>query len=186
VLPAQLTCGRTNYCIPKGNPFAGKTPGRAEIWAVGLRNAWRFSVDPKTGDLWVGDVGQNRFEEIDRLPVGVGGLNLGWSCMEGPMVYNAARCQSGVTYLEPEWTYGHDYGQALIGGFIYRGTQFADQLAGRYVGGDEVSGRVFVAGSPLGIETVGQLDGVTSFGEDDNHELWAVTFGGGLYQLSAS
>ena len=184
VLGAHHACGHA-YCVPAGNPFRGATPGRGEIWALGLRNAWRFSVDQTTGDLWVGDVGQDKFEEIDRIPAGVAGANLGWSCREGPAEYNGSRCSATTTYLEPVWTYDRDYGTTVTGGFVYRGSRYAGVLAGTYLGADFGSGRVFVGG-PAGLETVGDLEGITSFGEDDGRELWAVTIGGGLYELSAS
>jgi glucose/arabinose dehydrogenase len=184
VLGAHRACGHA-YCIPAGNPFRGATPGRGEIWALGLRNAWRFSVDQTTGDLWVGDVGQDRYEEIDKIPAGVAGANLGWSCREGPAEYKASRCSATTTYLEPVWTYGRDYGSTVTGGFVYRGSRYAGELAGAYLGADFGSGRVFVGGAG-GLETVGHLDAITSFGEDDAHELWAVTYDGGLYELSAS
>lgn len=184
VLGARKACGRP-YCIPSGNPYAGTVPGRGEIWASGVRNAWRMSVDHVTGDLWVGDVGQDRIEEIDRIPAGVGGTNLGWSCHEGTTTYDESRCSATTTYLEPEWSYGRDFGSTVIGGFVYRGARYADLIGGQYVFGDFGSGAVFVAGS-VGIVRSGQLDGVTSFGEDDDRELWAVTYDGGLYELSAS
>jgi len=184
VLGAHGACAHA-YCIPAGNPFRGVTPGRGEIWALGVRNAWRFSVDQTTGDLWVGDVGQDRFEEVDRIPAGVAGANLGWSCREGLAVYDGARCRESQTYLEPEWTYGRDYGTTVTGGFVYRGSRYAGVLAGTFLGADFGSGRVFVGGA-AGLETVGSLEGITSFGEDDGHELWAVTLAGGLYELSAS
>lgn len=182
VLGARAACGRYS-CVPPGNPYAGRTRGRGEIWSTGLRNAWRFSVDPATGALWVGDVGQDAVEEVDR--VARGGLNLGWSCREGNRVYDASRCRSGARYHAPTFTYGHGYGESIIGGFVYRGSRFRGRLGGRYVGGDFVSGRVFFsAGGRL--VTGGRLPNVTSFGEDDAHELWAVTIGGGLYRMSAS
>ena len=184
VLGAHHACGHA-YCVPAGNPFRGDTPGRGEIWALGLRNAWRFSVDQTTGDLWVGDVGQDRFEEIDRIPAGVAGANLGWSCREGPAEFNGSRCSATSTYLEPVWTYGRDYGSTVTGGFVYHGSRYAGVLAGTYLGADFGSGRVFV-GTPGGLETVGDLEGITSFGEDDGHELWAVTLDGRLYELGAS
>ena len=184
VVGARKACGRFS-CIPSGNPYAGPRPGRGEIWAVGLRNPWRFSVDPATGDLWVGDVGQDRFEEIDRIPAGVGGANLGWSCLEGPSTFVQSRCRAGVSFREPEWSYGRDYGTTVTGGFVYRGTRYAGLLGGTYLAGDFGSGRVFT-GTSTGITTVGQLDGVTSFGEDAQREIWAVTIAGGLYQLQAS
>ena len=86
---------------------------------------------------------------------------------------------------EPVWTYGRDYGSTVTGGFVYRGSRYAGELAGAYLGADFGSGRVFVGGAG-GLDTVGHLDAITSFGEDDGHELWAVTYDGGLYELSAS
>jgi hypothetical protein len=112
-------------------------------------------------------------------------LNLGWSCREGNTVYKASRCKSGRSYLAPVYTYTHAYGKAIIGGFIYRGSKCASVLGGRYVGGDEVSGKIFLS-SAGGLVTAGQLNGVSSFGEDDAHELWAVTFNGGLFSMSAA
>lgn len=184
VLGARKACGRM-YCIPRGNPFAGRRPGRGEIWLYGLRNAWRFSVDRATGDLWVADVGQGSFEEVDHVRKGVGGLDLGWSCREGPAVFNAARCRPGVTLTPPVFSYGRSFGQTITGGFVYRGSKFRSVLGGRYVGADFGSGRVFHS-APSGLVTAGNLAGVTSFGEGAGRELWAVTFDGGLFAMSAS
>jgi glucose/arabinose dehydrogenase len=181
VIGAKKDCGKY-ACVPHSNPYAGKKAGRGLIWLVGLRNAWRFSVDPKTGDLWIGDVGQDAVEEVDHVTHG--GLNLGWSCHEGNTVFNASRCQAGQSYFAPVFTYTHDFGKAIIGGFIYRGSRFASVLGGRYVGGDEVSGKIFYS-SGGALVTAGSLPNVTSFGEDDAHELWAVTIDGGLFQMSA-
>lgn len=184
VLGARKACGGA-YCVPSGNPYAGSRPGRGEIWATGLRNAWRFSADPATGDLWVADVGQGSFEEIDRIPAGAGGRNLGWSCKEGFATYNASRCRSGADYLDPVATYGRDYGTSITGGFVYRGSRYAALLGGRYVGGDFGSGRVFyLEGADR--QPAGWLPGVTSFGEGAGRELWAVTYSGGLYRMKAS
>jgi glucose/arabinose dehydrogenase len=182
VIGAKKTCGKY-ACVPHSNPYAGKKAGHGLIWLVGLRNAWRFSVDPKTGDLWIGDVGQDTVEEVDHVTHG--GLNLGWSCREGNTVFNASRCRAGQSYFAPVFTYTHDYGKAIIGGFIYRGAKFASVLGGSYVGGDEVSGKIFYS-SGAGLVTAGSLPGVTSFGQDDARELWAVTFDGSLFQMSAA
>jgi glucose/arabinose dehydrogenase len=182
VIGAKKSCGKY-VCMPHSNPYAGKKAGRAAIWLVGLRNAWRFSVDPKTGDLWIGDVGQDAVEEVDHVTHG--GLNLGWSCHEGNTVYNADRCKAGGHYFAPVFTYNHDYGESITGGFVYRGSKFASTLGGRYVAGDFVSGKVFYsAGGRL--VTAGELPNVTSFGEDDARELWAVTIDGALWQMSAA
>jgi glucose/arabinose dehydrogenase len=184
VVGARRACGRA-YCIPRGNPFAGHRPGRGEIWLYGLRNAWRFSVDPATGDLWIGDVGQGAVEEVDHVRRGVAGLNLGWSCREGNTVFNAARCRPGARLTPPVFSYDHSYGQAITGGFVYRGARFRSLLGGRYIGGDFGSGKVFHS-SPNGLVTAGRLPGVTSFGEDGSRELWAVTIDGGLFAMAAS
>lgn len=184
VLGAHDKCGRA-YCIPKLNPYAGAVAGRGEIWVSGVRNTWRFSVDRGTGDLWLGDVGQGSFEEVDRIPEGQGGWNLGWSCKEAFATYDASRCRSGATYRDPVAAYGRDYGSSITGGFVYRGDRFADLLGGHYVAGDFGSGRVFHHDG-VQIVTAGRLPGVTSFGEDGNNELWAVTYDGGLHRMGAT
>ena len=185
VVGARAACGDF-YCVPRSNPFAGKKPGRGEIWATGLRNAWRFSVDPATGDLWVGDVGQGAFEEVDRVPAGVGGRNLGWSCREGFEVFDESRCRPGARYLDPVIAYGRNYGTTVTGGFVYRGSRYAALLGGQYVAGDFGSGRVFHLEGTTRHDVATRLEGVTSFGEDDARELWAVTISGQLLRMRAS
>ena len=119
------------------------------------------------------------------MPAGVGGWNMGWSCKEGFSTFDADRCRAGAVYRDPVAAYGRNYGNSITGGFVYRGSRFADVLGGRYVAGDFGSGRVFhLDGS--NIVTAGRLPGVTSFGEDGNNELWAVTYDGGLYRMGAS
>jgi glucose/arabinose dehydrogenase len=179
-------CRRTTYCIPPTNPYARSSTVKREIWASGLRNPWRFSVDPVTGNLWIGDVGQSGYEEINVLKYGVGGRNLGWSCREGPVVYNASRCVSGRSYQPPTFYYGHGNGdQTVIGGHVYRGRRYAAVLGAAYIAADFVSGRVFrYAGRSR--STVGSLSNIVSFGEDDSRELFAVSYGGGLYRMTAT
>jgi glucose/arabinose dehydrogenase len=184
VLGARRACGRL-YCVPPSNPFAGKRPGRGEIWLVGLRNAWRFSVDAATGDLWIADVGQDTTEEVDHVRAGVGGLNLGWSCREGNRVFNASRCRAGVHYTAPVFTYDHSVGNVIIGGFVYRGARFRSVLGGHYVAADNGAGKVFES-TPTGLATVGTLANITGFGEDAGRELWAVTFDGGLWAMTGA
>ena len=184
VLGARKACGRA-YCVPAANPFAGSTPGLGPIWLTGLRNTWRFSVDRATGDLWLGDVGQGSFEEVDHVPAGVGGWNLGWSCKEGFATYDPDRCRSGATYRDPVVAYDRDFGTTITGGFVYRGSRYADALGGRYVAGDFGSGRVFYLDG-TDIVAAGTLPQVTSFGEDGGGELWAVTYPGGLYRMRAT
>lgn len=183
VVGAWSTCGRI-YCFPASNPFAGSTPGSGLVWALGLRNPWRFSVDPSNGNLWIGDVGERRLEEVNRITAGDGGENLGWSCREGNLVFNAARCRSGTQYHGPRFTYGRAVGSSITGGFVYRGMQYRSLLGGHYIAGDFVSGRIFhwFNGARY---SAGQLANVSSFGEGDNRELYAVTIGGGLYRMTA-
>jgi glucose/arabinose dehydrogenase len=119
-----------NYSIPSDNPFVGNSLGyREEIYAYGLRNPWRFSFDSATGLLWVGDVGQDRFEEID---IGAKGKNYGWNIMEGSLCYNPST-DCNETGLElPIWNYTHDVGNAIIGGYVYHGSALPS-LIGDYV-----------------------------------------------------
>jgi hypothetical protein len=183
VVGAQTSCGRA-YCIPASNPFAGSTPGRGLIWALGLRNPWRFSVDARTGNLWIGDVGEHAREEVDRILAGDGGKNLGWSCREGNLIFNASRCRSGTLYHSPRFWYGRDVGSSITGGFVYRGQQYRSLLGGHYIAGDFISGRIFHWYAGLR-HAAGRLVNVSSFGEGDNRELYAVTTEGVLYRMTA-
>jgi uncharacterized repeat protein (TIGR03806 family) len=166
------------YAIPPTNPYAGNTQGwRPEIWAYGLRNPWRFSFDRVTGELWIGDVGQNDWEEIDRLAPGQGGVNFGWRPCEGSHSYAGYDCASlGAT--PPLLEYPHDPnngGYAVTGGYVYRGAVLP-QLAGAYVYADYVTGPIWAftgSGAPVRIAT---LQGVSGFGEDADGELYLVRF----------
>jgi glucose/arabinose dehydrogenase len=176
---------------PADNPFVDVAEARPEIWAYGLRNPWRFSFDPATGDLWIADVGQNAVEEVNLQPAGdAGGHNYGWPIMEGDRCYEPPEgCDtSGLTL--PALTYDHadGWGRAVIGGTVYRGEAIA-ALRGAYVFGDYVSGDIFAAAeesagwqaSPL-LETPYAL---ASFGLDEAGEIHLVDFAaGGLYRLS--
>jgi glucose/arabinose dehydrogenase len=180
------------YKIPTDNPFAADTSRRPEIWAYGLRNPWRFSFDRETGDLWIGDVGQNRFEEIDRVPVGTpGGANFGWNVMEGRHCFNTTNCNRTNLVL-PVAEYdqaGSDC--AVIGGYAYRGPAFPP-LVGGYVFGDECSGTIrgIVAAGPDEQQPVVLLESgrtISSFGEGDDGELYLTDLGSGeVYQVTAT
>ena len=182
-------CGSQRYCIPSTNPFVGHPTYRYEIWLWGLRNPWRASVDRVARTVWIGDVGQNRFEEVDVVSesfTGWGG-NLGWGCYEGNFVYDASLC-TRVPHIFPRIAYTHAYGEAVTGGYVYRGRAYASLLGGLYVYGDYGSGNVWVAGSG-GSVSQGPIfgsHGLSSFGEDAAGELWAVTIDGILWQLSAT
>ena len=176
------------YAIPSGNPFAGQQGSRAEIWAYGLRNPWRASFDRATGDLFIGDVGQNRLEEIDVQPANKGGLNYGWNTMEGNSCFRQDPCdRAGLTL--PVLDYGRDQGSTVTGGYVYRGAEFP-RLVGAYVFADFGSGAVW--GIPAAdalrgpVQPVKLLDSdanISSFGEDEAGELYATALGGALYRV---
>ena len=181
------------YRIPPDNPFAAGAEGaKPEIWLTGLRNPWRMSFDRATGDLWIGDVGQNASEEIDVQRAGVpGGTNFGWNRMEGSHCYQpSSGCEDPALTL-PVTDYGHDQGCTVIGGDVYRGIG-QPALAGGYVFADYCSGRVWAIdpatnayrGPTLVAETQHSF---AAFGEDEAGELYAVDIGGGtLLRVTAS
>ena len=176
------------YSIPTTNPFRGATTGLDEIWAYGLRNPWRISFDRSTGALFIADVGQSRYEEIDREPPAyAGGRNYGWNVMEGKHCYNASSCSTSGKTL-PVAEYGHTGDDCSItGGYVYRGSAYP-ALAGLYVLADFCSGRFYTMpaeGSSLWMRRDTVLN-VTSFGESEDGELYAVTINGRLYQVTAT
>jgi len=185
------SCGEKRYCSPNDNPYVGKS-GKDEIWLLGLRNPWRFSFDPQSQDLWIGDVGQDAFEEVDRVPAAPVRRNLGWSCHEGRSVYNASRCRSGVDYMKPVATVAHPAGESMTGGFVYRGDKYHRLIQGAYIFSDYVTRRVWLfsegQGKVLQSRRLGPYDyaGATSFGVDDNQEILAVTYDGTLWRMRAS
>ncbi|MFD2765437.1 PQQ-dependent sugar dehydrogenase [Micromonospora eburnea] len=193
-LDVSRSCNGRNYCVPADNPFVGTAGARPEIWAYGLRNPWKFSHDlGGDGSLWIADVGQGTFEEIDHLPGNRGGANFGWSCREGPQVFNPDRCQDGATYVEPVHSYRTSVdGCAVIGGYVYRGRAYADIAAGTYLATDYCSGTAFVVrppASPGGAYATRALTELTiqptSLGQDANGELYLVNdLPGQLHRIS--
>ena len=184
----RLDVSGSAYTIPPDNPFVGQTGARPEIWAYGLRNPWRFSFDSQTGDLYIADVGQDLYEEIDFQPAhDRGGENYGWNFLEGFHPYKGVAPQ-GLT--PPVAEYDHSGGNcAVVGGYVYRGSQLPD-LVGMYVYGDNCSGRIWVlTRAPDGWKTAEWLQttlAITSFGEDDNGELYVLDrTTGGAFLLSA-
>jgi len=178
------------YAIPPDNPFAGSSSARPEIWAYGLRNPWRFSFDRRTGDLWIGDVGQDTWEEVDFQPAGAaGGANYGWRLTEGNHCFNPATGCSFAGITAPVAEYEHVGGNCSItGGFVYRGRDFAP-LSGIYFYADYCSGRVWgLRNGASGRETQELLKpafSLTSFGENDAGEVYAVDgTSGTLYRLA--
>jgi glucose/arabinose dehydrogenase len=175
------------YSIPMDNPFA-KEGGRPEIYAIGLRNPWRFSFDIKTGNLWVADVGQYKWEEID---VVTRGRNYGWRVMEGTHCFHpSAECQTTGLSL-PLYEYSHEKGRcSIIGGYIYRG-QAISSLMGTYVYGDFCSGEIFALQNPSRGQTLNEARmilktsyQISSFGQDTAGEIYVLDHKGGVYRLS--
>jgi glucose/arabinose dehydrogenase len=179
--------GADPYGTPPDNPFANGG-GRPEIAVSGVRNPWRFSFDRKTGDLWIGDVGQNRLEEISVLPAGrILGANLGWPYFEGRQRFNNASPPAGLT--PPIFDYGRGEGQSVAGGYVYRGDK-NPTMRGAYVFADTYTGVLrLLALHPdgdvdhrdTGIKVPGAL--VASFGEDAAGELYVMSLAGGVYRL---
>ena len=174
------------YQVPPGNPFVGRTAWRGEIWALGLRNPWRFCFDPPSGLLIIADVGQNQWEEIDAVPARVGGWNFGWNRMEGRHVYRASVAASGLT--PPVDEYGHDRGCSVIGGFVYRG-HAVPALAGLYLYSDYCDGRLRaerIENSRVTERAEWNLHlsgSVSSFGQDAAGELYVTTLDGHVYRI---
>ena len=175
------------YGIPSDNPFA-KKGGRPEIYALGLRNPWRFAFDSKTGELWAADVGQNKWEEIDLI---TRGGNYGWRVMEGAHCFDPALFCQTAGLMFPRLEYPHEKGRcSIIGGFIYRGRANTG-LAGQYVYGDFCSGEIFslqgtredeVSREPQVILKTPLR--ISSFGEDESGELYVLDHGGGVYRFA--
>jgi glucose/arabinose dehydrogenase len=180
--------GGRPYAIPPDNPFVDRSGARPEIWAYGLRNPWRYSFDRETGDLWIGDVGQGEWEEVDLQPAGSpGGENYGWNRMEGDHSYDGADPPADA--VPPVFEYSHDDGGCTVaGGYVYRGESIPD-LYGAYVFADYCLGRLEALrlrdGKVIGHRSLGPVvPGLSSFGEDAQGELYAMSLGGGLYRLA--
>lgn len=178
------------YAIPPSNPFASTPGARGEIWAYGLRNPWRFSFDRQTGDLFIGDVGQGLWEEVDyQSAASLGGENYGWRLMEGLHCFNpSSACDTGSLTL-PIVEYSHTFGCSITGGFRYRGSLLTGH-AGTYFFADLCGGRIWGATpKPDGTwsATLLLVSGltITTFGEDSNGELYFSNYGsdGQLYRL---
>jgi len=176
------------YATPPGNPFATGVGGRPEIWAYGLRNPWRFSFDRENGDLWIGDVGQNEWEEIDlQTATSIGGQNYGWRHMEGTHCFNPfSNCQTPALVL-PVAEYSHADGCSVTGGYRYRGSSFR-RMQGLYFYGDYCSGTIWMLsqqpnGSFASREVLSTNLSISSFGEDANGELYVADLAGAIYQV---
>jgi glucose/arabinose dehydrogenase len=190
--------GKGGYTIPLTNPTIDG-PGKScdEIWAMGLRNPWRSSFDRRSGDLFLADVGQEKWEEIDRHAVDdPGGQNYGWRCYEGTHAYNTDGCRPSHAFVPPVFEYGHENGNcAVIGGYVYRGNAYP-AMVGRYLLADYCSGTFWdlaregrgswdaTPHTDLGVTTPKPVAGYTSFGEDASGELYVTNINtGALYRL---
>jgi len=176
------------YAIPSSNPFVNQPGARGEIWAYGFRNPWRFSFDRATGDLWVGDVGDAKWEEVDMQPAAShGGENYGWPYLEGTECVDPTHCHD-PNLVAPLVTYGHNMNCAIMGGYVYRGPT-VPALTGSYLFGDLCTGGVFTMRGnaqqgwqrvELGFNPI-KID---SFGEDPDGDLYVVDMQGGtIYRI---
>jgi glucose/arabinose dehydrogenase len=188
LLRIDVESGGAPYAVPVSNPFVNTPSVRPEIWALGLRNPWRFSFDRQTGDLYIGDVGQNAYEEVNFQPAtSAGGENYGWNLMEGTHCFRSETCnQAGLTLLVAEYT--HAQGCSVTGGMVYRGRRFP-RLQGIYFYADYCSGRVWglrhdgsAWQNAVLLETPYTI---TSFGEDEEGELYLTDYAAGdIYRLA--
>lgn len=203
---------KDNYTIPENNPFISNDNAKNEIWHYGLRNVWRFSFDSENGDMYMGDVGQNEWEEINFQPNDhSGGINFGWNILEGNHCYgeNNKDCNSSNTVL-PIFEYPNDanyvktivgwdqpdmHGCSVTGGYVYRGTN-KPELYGRYFFGDYCTGKVWsMKNNSENIDLINHTDELlesmnksefylSSFGQDDNQELYLIDYSGDIYSIT--
>ena len=175
------------YAIPADNPFRDQADARPEIWALGFREPWRFSFDRLTGDLWVGDVGQDRVEEVAMVRRGE---NHGWSVFEGFEPFSNQYRREGRTYTFPVAAYRRKFGNSVTGGYVYRGDP-ASPFYGVYIFGDYTSKRIWgLTQENRTLKTLLQIgtapEGLSSFGTDEAGNIYAVGYTGMIYQLDFS
>ncbi|MFN8376551.1 MAG: PQQ-dependent sugar dehydrogenase [Anaerolineae bacterium] len=185
----RIDVNAATYSVPEDNPFVGVQGAAPEVWAYGLRNPWRFSFDRATGDLYIADVGEWLWEEVDYQPAeSTGGENYGWEYYEADLLRDPQPPAAQVTM--PVITYPHSEGCSISGGYVYRGLELPE-LWGVYIYGDYCSGKIWTsyltnAGTwetSLFMTTGYQI---SSFGEDVNGELYLVDYKGGIYRLEAA
>jgi glucose/arabinose dehydrogenase len=188
---------RIPYRVPPDNPFVGKAGVRPEIFSYGLRNPWRFSFDRVRGDLWIADVGENRYEEIDFRPASnIGGENFGWNIYEGDEPFASVipahistKLDRHGRYVKPLFVYAHPLPgcAAVLGGFVYRGERIPE-LVGSYVFGDLCSGQLHALRARNGVVVAHHVfdvgvPGLSSLGEDASGELYALTLSRGVFRI---
>jgi glucose/arabinose dehydrogenase len=183
------------YSIPVDNPFINDPNVRDEIWAMGLRNAWRWSFDRKNGDMWIADVGGDKREEVDvRTPRQSFGANFGWPCYEGNAIFDTTSCAGIGNYVFPVWQYPHintTSAEVITGGYVYRGSAYP-AMKGYYICTDYTTGNVWkIIRNDTGISNAylqtGLPIGIVDFGEDENAELYATSISEGkVYRVQAT
>lgn len=178
------TEGGNNYAIPSDNPFIDNTSALDEIWAYGLRNPWRFSFDETTNNLWIADVGQGVWEEINKEAANIAGLNYGWRCYEGNATFNTSGCPDSSELTFPVATYNHSGGNCSItGGYVYRGSIYSD-IAGLYFFADVCSGMIGTVDFLGNLIDHGNYSGSWgTFGEDVNKEMYIADLSGEIYKI---
>lgn len=173
-----------NYAIPADNPFVGNPDALDEIWAYGLRNPWRFSFDTVTNNLWIADVGQNAWEEVNRETATIAGLNYGWRCYEGNATYNSSGCPEDFELTFPIATYSHAGGNCSItGGYVYRGSVYSD-IEGLYFFADVCTGMIGTIDFLGNMIDHGNYSGSwTTFGENSTKEMFIASISGEIYKI---
>ncbi len=168
------------YNIPPGNPFVG-VDGADEVWAYGLRNAWKFNFDTTSGNVMIADVGQGNIEEINRMPITQAGLNYGWRCYEGNDPYNTSGCAAQSTMTFPVAAYDHSGGKCSItGGYVYRGSQYP-ALQGKYIFADYCSTQIGILNNDDSITWTPAFSGnnFSTFGINSQNELFVAAVNNG-------
>jgi glucose/arabinose dehydrogenase len=189
ILRIAPNVGAGGYTVPPDNPFVGTPDAEPAIWSYGLRNPWRFSFDRKTGDLWIGDVGQNEYEEIDRERATDGkdagkGVNFGWNRLEGDHAYQGRAPDDAAP---PVYEIAHDTGAcAVVGGYVYRGAKIP-ALDGTYFFSDNGDGTIrLLEPDGDGVREVDaglEASAVSSFGQSNNGALYVLSLTDGLYRV---
>lgn len=182
------------YTIPPDNPYVVDDAVRDEIFAMGLRNPWRWSFDRLTNEMWIADVGQGTWEEINYRPfLTSGGINYGWRCYEGNAAYNTVGCLPPASYISPIFVYPHNFGTggfSVTGGHVYRGTEFP-AMYGFYICADYVSGNTWLITSDgmsgwSVTQQAGLPGNIAGFGEAENGDMYAVSLGGRVFKITTT
>ena len=182
--------GGDPYAVPPDNPFVGQAKAKGEVWAYGLRNPWRWAFDPTAGLLYVADVGQNTWEEVDVIPMDSAGANFGWNVMEGNHCFLGSSCDRSGLVL-PVLEYSHSDGCSITGGYVYRGSAIPG-LQGHYFYADYCAGWVrsfrYASGSATDERQwdLGEIGQPLSFGQDGAGELYVMSRNGRVYRFVAS